>query len=116
MGPNREQMQAQAALARKYGLQLIAYEGGPHLVGVGGAENNPALTALFHCRQPQPANGRNHPTPLRKLVRRRRRGLRGIRLRRSRRARSGSWGVLEFQDQPVADAPKYRAILDVLRK
>ena len=28
----------------------------------------------------------------------------------------GSWGVLEFQDQPIADAPKYQAIVDVLKK
>ena len=24
----------------------------------------------------------------------------------------GSWGLLEYQDQPVAEAPKYRAFLD----
>src|SRR5262249_33920812 len=55
-GPHRKMIEAQAALARKYGLPLIAYEGGAHLVGVGGAENNPALTALFVAanRSPRP--------------------------------------------------------------
>ena len=40
-------MEAQKAIADAYGLQLIAYEGGQHLVGYGGAENNELLTNLF---------------------------------------------------------------------
>ncbi|MHB1156263.1 MAG: hypothetical protein ACYC26_05420 [Phycisphaerales bacterium] len=35
-------------VADKYGLKLIAYEAGQHLVGVGGGENNEAMTKLFH--------------------------------------------------------------------
>jgi hypothetical protein len=31
-------------------------------------------------------------------------------------SKNGSWGVLEFQDQPLAEAPKYRALLEVLKK
>ena len=40
-------MQSNSAIARKYGLKLVAYEGGQALVGYGGAENNATLTALF---------------------------------------------------------------------
>ncbi|HEX4589790.1 MAG TPA: hypothetical protein VH120_07665 [Gemmataceae bacterium] len=114
-GPNKKQIEAQAALARKYGLPLIAYEGGPHLVGVGGAENNQALTALFVAANRHPrmseilkrhyqnwfaAGGETYVTFVYVEA----------------PGKSGSWGVLEFQDQPVADAPKYKAILDLLKK
>jgi hypothetical protein len=34
-------------LANDYGLALVGYESGQHLVGVGGAENNDKLTQLF---------------------------------------------------------------------
>ncbi|HEY1017011.1 MAG TPA: hypothetical protein VGE07_30130 [Herpetosiphonaceae bacterium] len=36
-----------AAVADRNGVEMIAYEGGQHLVGYDGAENNDALTALF---------------------------------------------------------------------
>lgn len=32
---------------RNYGLKLVAYESGQHLVGVNGGENNKKLTDLF---------------------------------------------------------------------
>jgi len=28
----------------------------------------------------------------------------------------GCWGVLEYQDQPEAEAPKYRAVVDFIRQ
>jgi hypothetical protein len=34
-------------VANEYGLNLVAYEAGQHLVGVSGAENNDKLTQLF---------------------------------------------------------------------
>jgi hypothetical protein len=44
-----------AATATARGLELVAYEGGQHLVGVSGNENNAELTALFVAanRHPQ---------------------------------------------------------------
>ncbi len=36
-------------VADKYGLGLVAYEAGQHLVGVGGSENNDQLTKLLHA-------------------------------------------------------------------
>ena len=114
-GANRKLIEAQAALARKYGLQLVAYEGGPHLVGVGGAENNEALTALFIAANRHPRMG--------EILKRHYRnwfaaggGVYVAFVYVEAPSKVGSWGVLEFQDQPVADAPKYQAILDVLQK
>ncbi len=40
-------MQDYAQLARSQGLLLLAYEGGQHLVGVGGVENNQPITDLL---------------------------------------------------------------------
>ena len=39
----------QKKVADKYGLKLVAYEGGQHMVGVAGAENNEVMTRLFHA-------------------------------------------------------------------
>ena len=40
-------MRTQKAVADKYGLKLVCYEAGQHLVGVGGGENNEDLTKLL---------------------------------------------------------------------
>ena len=40
-------MRTQKAVADKYGLKLVCYEAGQHLVGVGGGENNADLTKLL---------------------------------------------------------------------
>ena len=40
-------MRTQKAVADKYGLKLVCYEAGQHLVGVGGGENNDDLTKLL---------------------------------------------------------------------
>ena len=49
----------------RYGLALIAYEAGQHLVGVGGGENNDALTALFHQANADPRMGELYQAYLR---------------------------------------------------
>jgi len=106
-----KQMQDNAAVAGKYGLSLIAYEGGQSLVGVAGAENNSALTALFKA-----AN--RHP---------RMRMLYSEYLQNWKSAggdlflhysdvcaytKYGNWGATETQDQDPATAPKYQALSD----
>ena len=110
----RKFVSEQAAMARKFNVQLIAYEGGQHIVGTQGAENNEALTRRFHELNRHPRmeqlyrlyfktwfdNGgglfANFSTV----------GLFG---------KWGSWGVLEYQDQPIKDAPKFKALIDLLR-
>jgi hypothetical protein len=42
-------MRAQKGMADKYGVELVAYEGGQHLVGVHGGQDNAQLTALFQA-------------------------------------------------------------------
>jgi hypothetical protein len=50
-------MKAQKAIADRYGLKLVAYEGGQHLVGIWGAENVTGLTRLFHEANAHPRMG-----------------------------------------------------------
>ena len=56
-GENRTFVEKQAALAKRYGVKLIAYEGGQHLVGHAGAENNDKLTGLFQAANRDPRMG-----------------------------------------------------------
>ena len=44
---NRTIIESQAAVARATGVRLVAYEGGQHLAGYAGSENNPQLERLF---------------------------------------------------------------------
>jgi hypothetical protein len=110
-GPNAEMIRKQAAIAKKHRLRLLAYEGGQHLVGTGGAENNQALTNLF-------IEANRHPR-MYDLYRNHFRhwteaggGLFMIFSNVAAPSKWGSWGMLEYQNQPAADAPKYRAYLD----
>ena len=80
-GLNREVIQKQARLAKKYGLDLIAYEGGPHLAGVGGAQERSPAHRPLHRSQPRSAHVRLAEEALGTLVRRRRRTVCGLCLR-----------------------------------
>jgi len=97
------------SLVNSQGLALIAYEGGQHLVGLLGAENNDALTALFIAFNRDPrikqlyldylaswkqADGQLfvHYTDV------------------GRYSKWGSWGALEYISQPRTAAPKFDAI------
>lgn len=99
------------AIADAYGLWLITYEGGQHLVGSGGNENNQELTdKLIAANRHQ----RMYDLYIEYLDMLRDGGIvlhcnysyvRGP-------SKWGSWGVMEDQDQPVAEAHKYRALVD----
>ena len=100
-------------IAEQYGLDLIAYEGGQHLVGYGGAENSPILQNLFF-------QANNHPR-MKQMYREQLNGWRiaGGRLFTAfssmcRYGKWGSWGLLEFFDQDPETAPKYRAVMEFM--
>ncbi len=48
---------ATKAVADKYGLTLTAYEGGQHMVGVAGGQDNETLNELFHAANRHPRMG-----------------------------------------------------------
>jgi hypothetical protein len=114
-GPSRELIQKQAEVASQHNVRLIAYEGGQHLVGVEGAENNQALVDLFTAANRSPR--------MYDLYRKHLRhwfdaggGLYVVFSYVDKPRKFGSWGVMEYLDQPVSEAPKYRAVLDFFAK
>jgi len=99
-----------AATAKLFGLTLIAYEGGQHLVGTRGMENNSALNTLF-------ASANDHPAmeELYALDQEQWRQAGGelfvaYKLTGTH-SKSGFWGLLRWQDQPPGTAPKYQGLL-----
>ncbi|GIW97753.1 MAG: hypothetical protein KatS3mg111_1086 [Pirellulaceae bacterium] len=100
----------QKAIADKFGVRLIAYEGGQHLVGVRGGENSEKMTDLFH-----------------QANRHQRMGLLYDRYYQaweesggelfcyfssvSRWSKWGSWGILEYFDDDPARAPKFMSTM-----
>ncbi len=104
---------ANLEIARRFDLELVAYEGGQHLAGYGGTENNDALTALFIAANRAPRMGDVYREFLRQW-----RTLGGGRFvafaSTAQPTQFGSWGVLETIQQDPATAPKYQALLDAL--
>ncbi|WP_245450635.1 hypothetical protein [Neorhizobium sp. SOG26] len=107
---NKSMIQEQAAVARQYGLKLHAYEGGQHLVGQPGAENNEKLTALFIAA--------NRDRRMGGLYRRHLENwwgaggeLYALFSSMSSPDKWGSWGLLENE---TASHPKWQAVQDML--
>jgi hypothetical protein len=96
-------------VANQYGLRLLAYEGGQHMVGVGGSRDNQALNALFDAFNRDP---RMKQLYLEYLVLWRREGgelfvhFNDV----SRYTKSGRWGALEYVAQPRSESPKFDAL------
>jgi hypothetical protein len=97
-------------LARKYGLRLLAYEGGQHMVGVGAAQDIPALNALF--------DSFNRDARIKQLyldylaIWKREGGELFMHFNDvSRYTKSGRWGALEYVGQPRSESPKFDALM-----
>src|SRR5690606_6961606 len=97
-------------VAREYGVPLVAYEGGQHLVFYNKSWQHLAVPAnrdprmydldLKNARNFEQAGG----------------SLLMYHTFTRRFDSNGSWGHLEYQDQPIEDAPKYRALTDYQRE
>jgi hypothetical protein len=105
-----KQMQSNSAVASKYGLRMIAYEGGQSLVGYNGAENNTTLTSLFETANRSPRMTALYAQYLANWVAA---GGDGFIHYSNVTAytKYGSWGALEYEDQDPATAPKYQALM-----
>lgn len=103
----------QKAVADRYQLKLIAYEAGQHLVGVGGGENNDALTALLQTANRHP---RMKEFYTRYLDDWQQAGGELCCLFSSIGGYSkwGSWGLLEFADE--VGSPKFDAVMEWNRR
>lgn len=107
----RSDISAYRSIADRHGLALVGYEGGQHMVGLGAGENDADLTALFHAANRHP---RMHDLYLRYLNQWQSLGGGAMSLFNTteRVSKYGSWGLLEYQDQPLDQAPKYRAVTE----
>ena len=101
-------MQRSKAVADKYGVKLIAYEAGQHAVGVGGGENNEALTKLLHAANRHPRMGELYARYL-DAWRDAGGGMCCIFSSVGSWSKWGSWGLLEYNDD---DTPKYQAVME----
>ena len=112
---NNKTIAKQAELAKERGLRLIAYEGGQHLVGHGGAENNKKMEELFHSANRHPKMKQLY---LEYLAGWKENGgtMMAIFSSTGRFSKWGSWGIMEYHGQPVAEAPKYLAVIEFLNK
>jgi hypothetical protein len=114
-GRNLQWIKSQANVAKNYNVKLIAYEGGQHLVGTNGGENNTALTELFIAANRSPGMYNLYQRHLNHWF------AEGGNLYMifsfvGLPSKWGSWGVLEYLDQPLSQAHKYRAIVDFIKR
>ena len=105
-----QQMQSGGAVARKYGLRFLAYEGGQSLVGYYGMENDALMTSLFKAANRSARMSALYTQYLSQWV------TAGGDLFAhysdvTSYTRYGSWGSLEYQDQDPSTAPKYQALM-----
>jgi hypothetical protein len=97
-------------IADQYGLKLLAYEAGQHLVGIQGGENNEELTRLFHQANADPRMGQLYAKYLQAWEKNS-----GDLLCHfssvGQWSKWGSWGTLQFADDDPKQSPKYAAIM-----
>ena len=105
------QLAAHIPLASAHGLWLVAYEGGQHLAGTGGVENDALLAPKLIAA--------NRDETMYSLYRDYLAYLRSADIAVFANfsfallpSKFGSWGVLDTVYQPTAAAPKFRALLD----
>lgn len=103
---NAALIRSQVKVAREYGVELAAYEGGQHLVGVGGAENNDKLNTLFMAANRDPRMARLYSDHLENWWTCGG-GLYAAFSSMSEPSKWGSWGLLEFEGD---DAVKWNAL------
>lgn len=100
---------ANASLARKYGLELACYEGGQSLNGYYGVENNNAINTLFDAANRDPRMGQVYTAYL-NAWNARGGGLFVHYLNCLNYSKWGRWGALERLDRATASAPKHAAL------
>jgi hypothetical protein len=107
-------MQQQADVAARYGLPLIAYEGGQHLVARGdsGFGADPVINGLFDRANRDPRMGTLYSAYLARWSSITRGGLLNHHLNCSYPGTGGygRFGSLEYISQPRSQAPKYDAL------
>jgi len=100
----------QKKIADKYGLKLVAYEGGQHMVGARGGENDDAMTKLFHAANASPRMGTIYAEYLEAWAK----AGGDVFCHFSsvgEWSKWGSWGAMQYYDEGPAASPKYQALV-----
>ena len=108
-------IEGQKKVADKYGLKLVSYEGGQHMVGVMGVENNETITKLLHAANRHPRMGQVYAKYYAAW------SAAGGDLfcyfaSTGSWSKWGSWGILEWFDDDPAKSPKFMSTMDWARK
>jgi hypothetical protein len=97
-------------VADEYGLTLLAYEGGQHMVGVAGGENNEQMTRLFQAANAHPRMGRIYDAYFTAWT-----DAGGDLFcyfsSVGRWSKWGSWGILQHYDEDPRQSPKFLATM-----
>ncbi len=101
--------------ANSYGVRLISYEGGQHMVGVLGAQNDDKLSALFDTFNRDPRIKELYASSLAGW--KQAGGELFVHFTdASTFSKWGRWGALEYVTQPRASAPKFDAIQNFIEQ
>ncbi len=97
-------------VADEFGLKLVAYEGGQHMVGVGGGENNEAMNKLFYAANAHKRMGDIYAKYFDAWTKA---GGDVFCYFSSvgNWSKWGSWGALQYYDDDPAKSPKFMAIM-----
>lgn len=105
-----EMIRKQKSIADRYGLRLVAYEAGQHMVGVAGGENNEAMCRLFYAANAHPRMGDLYRDYFAAWA-----AGGGDLLCNfasvGKWSKWGSWGLLQYADEPAAQSPKFMAAM-----
>jgi hypothetical protein len=110
----RVEIRQHREIAGRLGLQLLAYEGGQHLVAIGQNRKNQQLMRLLIQANRHPAMYDLYREYLSVWNAETQGGLMCLYYSCGEPAQSGSWGLSEYDGQPLSEAPKYRAVVEML--
>ena len=96
-------------VSQSSGLPLVAYEGGQHLVGYGGVQNNPLIADFLSEANRQPRMEEAYTAYLEGWQTASLGGLLVHFSSSGRYTQHGSWGAMEYLDEGVT--PKYSALM-----
>lgn len=111
---NRDLLIKNAALAKQFGLKLVAYEGGLGLFSNQMGDQEPQATALFNQVNRHPRMREVYQEYL-KLWRQVGGGLFNQYHYIGGFSKWGSWGALEYQNQDLKQAPKFQGLMDFIQ-
>jgi len=99
--------------AVQYGYHLLAYEGGQHLAGIGSAQNNQNLTALFSEANRDARMNEIYLQNLKDWQMEAFGETFVLYYFAGRYSQFGNWGLMEYIEQE--NSPKYRAVTEFVQ-